>query len=56
MIRFALGAILINGAILAAFVFGRHQLARFRLPGLWRLGGMLLAILLTLGLAEVTLL
>lgn len=56
MIRFLLGALLVNGAALAAFVLLRHRVARWPQPGLWWLGAALLAILLTLRLAEATLL
>lgn|GEM_PF-3202068 len=55
MIRFVLGALLINVGALALLYFGRGIMSRMALPSLWRLGSILLAIVMTLALAKVTL-
>jgi hypothetical protein len=48
MTRFLLVAFLINAAALAGLALGRHRLARLPMPGLWWLGVLGIAIVLTL--------
>ncbi len=53
--RFVLGALVINGSLVGAFLLFRHRVAGWPLPGLWWLAAALAATLLTLFLAERTL-
>jgi len=55
MIHFLMAAMTLNGTLLGLLYLGRHRLLRLPMPGLWLLAFILLDILLTLGVAEVTL-
>ncbi|GAB4405061.1 MAG: hypothetical protein OHK0048_24780 [Rhodoferax sp.] len=55
MLRFVLGALVINLLPLLAFGLWRHRVARWPLPGLWWLSLGVAALVATLQLARVTL-
>lgn len=55
MIRFVLLALIVNAAALGGLVLARHRLARWPMPGLWWLGALTLAIVITLQAAGVLL-
>lgn len=55
MIRFILVAIIVNVTTLGGLMLARHRLARLPMPGLWWLGALTLAIVVTLQAAGVLL-